>query len=297
MSIPLATADDFTSIFISAPDGLSLNARCIGPRNAVGPPVVCLPGLTRTAQDFDILAHALATNPERPRRVIAIDYRGRGLSDYDRNPLNYSVPMEVGDVLAVLTKLEAAPAVFVGTSRGGILAMVLATVRPDMIKGVVLNDIGPVIEPLGLMRIKGYIGKTEAPAGFSDAAAGLQRLFGSQFPNLTAADWLDWAKRAFKDEDGKLIPTYDLAIANTFDAVTAERQPPPLWAQFDALAGVPMMVIRGGLSDLLSKETVAAMRLRHHGLDVLEVADQGHAPLLADAPTIARIAAFVSRIH
>ncbi len=134
-----------TSTFLSAPDGLKLHVRCHGRRGAAALPVVCLPGLARTAGDFDVLAEALAGDAARPRRVIALDYRGRGQSEYDRDPANYNFQVELADVLAVIAALDATPAIYVGTSRGGILAMLLAAVRPTAIAGVVLNDIGPVI--------------------------------------------------------------------------------------------------------------------------------------------------------
>src|SRR5262245_42096192 len=146
-SATAAPAEGFASIFVSAPDGLKLHVRSYGPRLASTLPVVCLPGLARTTADFHPLATALATDPTEPRRVLALDYRGRGLSEYDRHPENYALPVELADLLAVLTALDIATAVFVGTSRGGLLAMMLAAAKPTAIAGVVLNDIGPVIEP------------------------------------------------------------------------------------------------------------------------------------------------------
>jgi pimeloyl-ACP methyl ester carboxylesterase len=287
-----------TSTFISAPDGLRLHALCRGSRSAAVLPVVCLPGLARTAADFDALADALANDATQPRRVIALDYRGRGQSDYDRDPSNYNFQVELADVLAVLTALDALPAIFVGTSRGGILTMLLAAVRPTAIAGVVLNDIGPVIEPKGLMRIKGYVGKLPQPRSFEEGAEILRRLFDAQFPRLGTDDWLAGARHTFKQENGALVPTYDVNLAKTLEGVDFEKPFPPLWAQFDALANVPVMVIRGENSDLLSAETVAAMRARRKTLDkamdVLEVPDQGHAPLLAEPDTIARIGDFVA---
>jgi pimeloyl-ACP methyl ester carboxylesterase len=283
------------SAFISAPDGLKLHARCHGRRGASGLPVVCLPGLARTAADFDALAAVLANDTNRPRRVIALDYRGRGQSGYDRDPARYNFQVEMADVLAVVTALDASPAIFVGTSRGGILTMLLAALRPSAIAGVVLNDIGPVIEPKGLMRIKGYVGKLPQPRSFEEGAEILRRLFDAQFPKLGPDDWLASAHRAFKQENGALVPTYDVNLAKTLEGVNFEKPFPPLWPQFDALANVPLMVIRGENSDILSPSTVEAMRARRAAMDTIEVPDQGHAPLLAEADTIARIGAFVAR--
>src|ERR1700694_509471 len=150
---------DGESLFVAAPDGLKLHVRAYGPRMASGWPLVCLPGLSRSSADFETLALALSRDAATPRRVLALDYRGRGRSEHDRNPKNYNFPVELADVLAVLAALAALPAVFIGTSRGGILTMLLAAARPPAIAGVILNDIGPVIEPKGLMRIRGYVGK------------------------------------------------------------------------------------------------------------------------------------------
>jgi pimeloyl-ACP methyl ester carboxylesterase len=280
-----------TSTFISAPDGLKLHVRCWGPRAARGTPVVCLPGLARTAADFDALAPALAE--DGARRVIALDYRGRGQSEYDRDPENYNLAVELGDVLAVTTALECLPAIFIGTSRGGILTMLLAAQRPAAIAGAVLNDIGPVIEPQGLMRIKGYVGKLPQPRSFEDGAEVLRRLFSGQFPKLTKDDWLKASHRTFKDEKGALLPTYDVKLADTLKGIDPEKPVPPLWKEFEAMRAMRVLAIRGENSDLLSPATFEQMQARHPGLETLLVQDQGHAPLLAEAETIARIGAFV----
>ena len=287
--------DRATSTFISAPDGLRLHARCYGARSAPALPVVCLPGLARTAADFEALGQALSSAPSTPRRVIALDYRGRGQSEYDRDPANYNFQVELADLLAVMVALDAAPAILIGTSRGGILAMLLAAVRPSAIAGVVLNDIGPVIEPKGLMRIKGYVGKLPQPRSFEEGAEILRRLFDAQFPKLGPDDWLKSARRTFRQENGALVPTYDVRLATTLEGVDFEKPFPPLWQQFDALKGTPVMVIRGANSDVLSPATVEAMAARRPTLETFEVPDQGHAPLLADVDTIARIAEFAAR--
>ena len=283
------------SRFVTAPDGLRLHVREYGDRRSQHLPVACLPGLSRTAEDFDVLAAAIATDAAAPRRVLALDYRGRGLSEHDRNPKNYAIRVELADVIAVLVAFGAAPAIIVGTSRGGLLAMALAAQRPGAVAGAVLNDIGPVIASEGLMRIKGYVGKLPEPRTFEEGADILRGIAGGQFPNLGAAAWLNAAKRGWREQNGRLIPTYDPALAHNLAAISPDQPTPTMWPQFEALAGVPVMVIRGANSDILSSETVEAMKTRHPAMDVLVVADQGHAPLLAEPGTIATIKRFAEK--
>ncbi len=283
----------YETLFVSARDGLKLHVRAWGPRNATGVPVICLPGLSRTAADFDVLAAALAGQQTSPRRVLALDYRGRGASDYDRDPQNYNAAVELADVIAVVTALEAIPAIYVGTSRGGILTMLLAAARPTLIAGAVLNDIGPVIDQKGLLRIKSYVGKMPEPRNFEEGADILWRLFGAQFPRLTAQDWLKAAHQAWRDFDGRMITTYDARLSETLKSVDLERPLPTMWDQFDALAGVPLMAIRGANSDILSAKTLQAMKARRKDMETIVVADQGHPPLLAEADIVARIGLFV----
>jgi pimeloyl-ACP methyl ester carboxylesterase len=226
--------------------------------------------------------------------VLAIDLRGRGLSAHDANPANYSLPVELADVVAVLTALEAEPAIFIGTSRGGILTMLLAALRPAAIAGAVLNDIGPVIDNKGVMRIKGYVGKLPQPKSLEDGAEILRRLFNAQFTRFTPDDWLDQAKRNWWIRDGQLVPAYDPALSKTLEDADLERPLPPLWAQFDALPNVPVMVIRGEHSDILSIETVGAMKARRPAMSAIEIEGEGHPPQL-EGDLIARIAAFAEQ--
>lgn len=286
-------ADGARSQFITTHDGLRLHIGAYGSRCAASMPVVCLPGLARTAEDFATLAAALAEDAEKPRYVVTVDYRGRGRSDYDRNPLNYNFTTELADLLTVLTALDVGPAVVVGTSRGGILAMLLASARPAAIAGVVLNDIGPVIEVQGLARIKSYVGHLPEPKTFQDGAAILRRLFASQFPKLREEDWVAFARRAFREQRGRLRPTYDVKIAKTLEGIDLARPLQPLWIEFDALARRPVMVVRGANSDVLSAGTVEAMRARRPDLAIVEVPDQGHAPLLAEQDIIGQISTFI----
>lgn len=289
-------SDQFRDVFCQSADGLKLHAKVIGPENSATLPVLCLPGLTRTADDFDDVGRALASHPSAPRRVVAVEYRGRGLSDYDPDPAKYSVPVEMGDVLAIAASLGLSRAILLGTSRGGLISMALAATQPQLLAGVILNDIGPALEIDGLMKIKGYIANPPERKTWDEAARGLKELFGGVFPSLGDDEWMAWTRRAFRDKPGGgLERTYDLKLAQTLDAVGPTTPLPPIWELFDAMAGVPLMLVHGGLSDLLSPQGVRDMATRRPDLDLVEVPNQGHAPLLADKPTIDRINAFCAR--
>jgi pimeloyl-ACP methyl ester carboxylesterase len=285
--------DRGASHFVTVQDGLRLHVREYGARSAPGTPVVCLPGFTRTVADFDDLAPALA-HSGRQRRVIAIDSRGRGRSEYDRNPQNYNLAVELADIVSVMIARAIGPAVFVGSSRGGLLTMLMSAAHPTLIAGVVLHDIGPVIEPKGLARIKSYVGKVPQPRSFEEGADILRRLMSAQFPNLTADQWLAAARRGWEEKNGRLAPTYDPRLARTLAAIDIERPLPPLWNEFDGLTRVPMLVIHGANSDVLTAATVKAMRERRPDLQVIEVADQGHTPLLEGDDLLSQVVRFVT---
>jgi pimeloyl-ACP methyl ester carboxylesterase len=280
------------STFVTAHDGLRIHVCEYGTRSAPGSPVVCLPGLARTAADFDDLAPVLAAGPPL-RHVVAIDLRGRGHSDHDADHANYNCTVELADIVSVLIALGIGPAVFVGSSRGGVLTMMLATVHPTAIAGVVLHDVGPVTEPKGVARLRGYLGKLPHPRNFEEGAEILRRLTSAQFPNLTAEQWLGAARRTWHLKQGTLKPVYDIGIARALAGIDIELPMPSLWHEFDALADVPMLVVRGANSDILSADTVAAMRTRRATMEVIEVADQGHAPLL-EGDLVRQIAGFVA---
>ena len=283
--------DQGKSLFITAQDGLRIHVREYGTRNAPGLPVVCLPGLARTAADFDELAPALAAGPPE-RHVIAVDLRGRGHSDHDADHANYNCMVELADIVGVLIALGVGPAVFVGSSRGGVLTMMLGTVHPIAIAGVVLHDVGPVTEAKGVARLRGYLGKLPHPHSYEEGAEVLRELMSAQFPNLTADQWLGISRRTWHLKHGGLKPAYDIGIARALAGIDIELPMPSLWHEFDALAGVPMLVIRGANSDILSAATVAAMRARRTKMELIEVSDQGHAPLL-EGDIVHRIVRFV----
>lgn len=283
---------DRRDLFVSASDGLKLYACDAGPQAGPALPVVCLPGLARTSADFEDLIEVLAGDPHRPRRVLALDYRGRGRSDWDADPRRYDVRVELDDVLSVLTAAGIEEAVFVGTSRGGIITMGIGAARPALLRGAVLNDIGPAIEARGLLRIRGYVGKLPAPRDLADAAEILRQMSAAQFPAFADEDWLTMARTTWREQEGRLVLAYDPALMKTLESLDAETAIPPLWNLFEPLKRIPVLVLRGEHSDILSAATVDAMRAAHPRLEAVTVPGQGHAPLLRGALT-ERIRRFV----
>lgn len=288
-----------TSQFVTVQDGLKIHARVFEPAlPSSALPLVCLPGLARTAADFDVIAQAIASGAaKRPRRVIAIDYRGRGLSDRDSNWQNYDLRIENADILQVLDALSVPEAVLLGTSRGGLHMMVMGVTRPACIRGVILNDIGPVLEARGLARIKGYVGKLPQPKSWPDAVDLAKRVMGSHFTALSEDEWLAYAKLTFEETPSGFAPRYDTQLMKTLDAFNLEQPLPELWPQFDGLRHAPVLALRGENSDLLSSATLAAMGQRHPRCETHVVPAQGHAPLLLDASTIDRVARFIASIE
>ncbi|MFC3693863.1 alpha/beta fold hydrolase [Chenggangzhangella methanolivorans] len=275
--------------FVTVPDGLKLHVRDWRPAAHRGAPVVCLPGLARTLDDFVLLAERLSA---QGRRVIAISARGRGLSERDPDPARYQLKTESEDVLATLDAIGVDAAHVVGTSRGGLHAMTIAALRPSALRSVVLNDIGPVVETEGLKRIREGLARHQAPRDFAHGARLLAMAYAERFPALTAQDFDRWARRAWRSAPTGLEPACDPALMRIFEGVDLDRPTPAIWPVFDLLAGVPLMVVRGEHSDILSAETVRAMTERRP-LTVVTTPGQGHAPLLEDEPTMSAIARFL----
>lgn len=281
-------------VYISAQDGLKLHARDYGARTGPHLPVVCLPGLTRNARDFHELAAFLATHRHRPRRVLSLDFRGRGGSAYDRSWKNYTPFTEMADVLDVLTAAGIEDACFVGTSRGGLVAMLLAAARPTALKAVILNDIGPVIDGRGLLRIKNVLSATRKPGSWAEATDMLKRAYETHFPAVDAAGWEVFARKTFADKDGKPAIDYDPKLTKTLQTIDFDQPMPTMWPQFDGLSGIPLMVLRGANSDILSEDTVARMAERRPDMENVQVDGAGHAPMLTETAILNRISAFIT---
>ncbi|MGE3627295.1 MAG: alpha/beta fold hydrolase, partial [Hyphomicrobiales bacterium] len=263
-------------IHFTSQDGLSLYVRHYRAREGShARPVLCLPGLTRNGRDFSRLADHLTTGAGLRRDVYCVDYRGRGQSAYDRNWKNYTPYIEALDVIDFVSIAGLHDAAIVGTSRGGIIAMLMAVMRPSALGAVVLNDIGPEVETAGLARIVGYVGRTPPAHNWDEAAELAKGMSGKFFPEIPAGDWPQIARQWFAEKDGKISPDYDPQLARTMAALDLTRPIPAMWAQFSALGRVPAMAIRGETSDLLSEETLARMRASHPSLETLLVEGQG----------------------
>lgn len=285
----------FSDFFYSAQDGLRLHARVYGQSGSKALPVVCLPGLTRNARDFHELARILSSDEGAPRQVVCFDYRGRGQSEYDRKWSNYNVQTEAGDVIAGLTALGIGHGAFIGTSRGGLIIMVLAAMRPALLRKVIFNDVGPVIEGEGLALIRSYLTRAPKPRSWGDAVAILKGTNASYFTALSEGDWERSARAFYRDDKGKPVADFDPKLVRTLTSIDLNDPLPVLWPQFAGLNRIPLMTIRGKNSKLLSAETMAEMERRHPGMECVVVEGQGHAPFLETAGLPERIGAFLKR--
>jgi len=279
-------------IFYSSFDDLRLHARHYPAPDERFRSIICLAGLTRNARDFHTLATYLSTHPEKPRNVYCLDYRGRGLSQHDPNWRNYVPYIELLDTLDFLTVQGLHQVGIVGTSRGGIITMLMAALRPTAMGPVVLNDIGPFIETRGLARIVNYVGRMPVPKTWADAVTIMREINGRGFPDFTDAQWDEMARGIFEERKGRLALSYDRKLAKAIGSVDLSRPFPDMWPQFVALGQVPVFVLRGEHSDLLSAETLEEMVERHPNLRTMTVPEHGHAPLLQEQATVEAIDGF-----
>lgn len=282
--------ESYESRFHAAADGLRLHARVYA-ASAAAPTVLCLHGLMRNARDFEDLAPRLQAR----YRVVVPDLRGRGLSDRDPTPANYQPAVYLRDLEPLF--VEAAGRgryAIIGTSLGGILAMLHAAARPANLAGIVLNDVGPALDPAGVERIKGYAGRSSPPHDWPEAIAQTRATYEIAWPGLSSARWEALAKRAHaEDPAGGLRPLADPAIGEAMRAAPAG--PMDLWTQWRMLADLPVLALRGESSDLLSPAILARMRALKGDLEMQVVADRGHVPLLDEPEALHAIDRFLER--
>jgi pimeloyl-ACP methyl ester carboxylesterase len=286
-------ASGYKPVYFQTDDGLSLFARDYSQSHSALTPLLCLPGLTRNSKDFETIAPWLA----QTRRVIAPDFRGRGLSQYESDPASYRPDVELIDIISLLSFLRIDRVAVVGTSRGGIAGMLMAAFFHDRLAGLFLNDVGPELDSAGLLRIRNYLGVQSEFASWEMAVANL-KANNSGFESLAADEWQAFAQRVFKPVNGLPRTDYDPALLHTFPSVediTAGRVA-NLWEFFDKIGDLPVSVARGEHSDLLSAATVAAMKQQHAGLDATTIPKRGHAPFLDETPAKDALARWLSRV-
>lgn len=276
----------YQDVYYDSSDGLRLYARDYA-HSSPRATVLCMHGLSRNSADFATLCEALNDD----YRLVAVDQRGRGLSTYDPNPANYNPQTYVRDMFTLLDHLGLDQVVAIGTSMGGVIAMVMSTVKAARFRGVVLNDIGPVIDPAGLERIRGYVGHLPPVKTWEEAAAQVRSTNAVAFPDYNDEDWLAFARNVYREnEDGRPVLAHDPAIA---ESVSRSNVPVDLWPAFDAMAGVPVMVVRGQTSDILAPACVEEMRRRRPDLVAVEVPNRGHAPMLDESEALTAVRRFL----
>jgi len=272
-------------------DGLRLHYRdYAGP--AERPPILCLPGLTRNARDFEPVADRLAGE----WRVIAVDFRGRGQSEYDPNPANYEPHTYAADILKLLDQLGIADAVFFGTSLGGIVTMLMSTTDSERIAGAVINDIGPVVEDEGVDRLRIYVGKAAALGSWEEAAQSAALRNGIAFPDYTPEQWEQFARRLYSERpDGSIQADYDMRIADAFASNKGTPDYNP-WPLIDGLVDKPVLIVRGETSDLFSVETAERMLKTLPKAELVSLPGIGHAPALDEPGAVAGIDRLLNRV-
>jgi len=280
----------------TSPDGLSLFARDYAPGpGPARPPIIAIHGLTRNSADFGAIAPLMA---QSGRRVLAVDVRGRGLSDRALDPMTYRPDVYAADVLALMDQAAVDRAVFVGTSMGGLITMALTALRPKAVVAAVLNDIGPEVAPEGLARIAAYSGQPVEIGSWADAAAYAKQINAVAFPHYSDADWDAFARRIFRQQpDGEIGLDYDPDISVPIRAAGAKALVPNLWPMFRRLArNRPTLLVRGGTSDLLSAAIAGKMRKAAPTLAYVEVPGVGHAPMLDEPEAKAAIFEFLAEL-
>lgn len=291
------SAPGYAERFWRSRDGLSLYARDYGPGGGdIRCPVICLHGLTRNSGDFDDLAPLIAA---QGRRVLALDMRGRGKSEWDSKPERYAPWTYTGDVLELLDQAGISRAVFIGTSMGGIIMLALALRRRAIFAAAVLNDTGPIIGHAGIVRISAYLDKGPPVISSWEDAANYQRsINGAAFPANTPEEWLRWAKRSYRQQpDGSFGPNWDPAIANVIKSGKAKARPWIAKWMFRRLArAVPTLVIRGSTSDILDQSGIAYMRRVAPTMSYVEVPGIGHAPMMTEPAALAGLSEFLARV-
>ncbi len=279
--------------YYSSHDGLKLYYRDYNQGNSDKLPLLCLHGLTRNAKDFDKFARHFSQH----RRVIALDMRGRGQSEYDPNYKNYQIPVYAQDVQTFLKHENLEQIIAVGTSMGGLISMAIGASMPDIFKAIILNDIGPEIDPVGIERISGFVGNGVVLQDWQQAINGMKVLCGNLFPDYGLDDWETFTQNTFRErKDGTVVADYDQTIGNAMREVDDSVVPVDLWAIFSSLSPISVMTLRGENSDILSNETLEKMAEIHPKLTKLTIKDRAHTPDLTEDISLSEISKFINQL-
>jgi pimeloyl-ACP methyl ester carboxylesterase len=283
---------DWTDGYWASPDGLRLHYRDYE-GDPARPPILCIPGLTRNARDFEDVAGRLTGE----WRLICVDLRGRGSSQHAPAGASYVPPVYVADLEALIGGLRLRRFVAFGTSLGGLVAMLLAWRDPARIAGVLVNDVGPEIEPAGIERIRSYVGRAQSWPTWAHAARYFAETQKAVYPGWDLDRWLVFAKRLCRlNRSGRIVLDYDMKIAEPLRAAAASDAAFDLWPAWRAFAGAPALLVRGEDSDLLSPDTAARMAAEVPGLEIATVGGVGHAPTLEEPEAEAAIDRLLARI-
>jgi pimeloyl-ACP methyl ester carboxylesterase len=273
----------------TSPDGLRLHYRDYA-GDGTRPPILCIPGLTRNARDFEGVAERLAGE----WRLICVDLRGRGESEPAKDPASYNPLVYLQDIQALIAGLGAEKLVLFGTSLGGLVAMLLATVDKPRLAGVLLNDVGPELEEKGLDHIRTYVGRSQSWPTWLHAARALCEGQRDRYPDWEIERWLVFAKRICRlTPQGRVVLDYDMRIA---EPLKVPAPPVDLWPTFLGLRGIPALLVRGALSDLLAEATVQRMLVENPDMEVVTVPRVGHAPTLEEPEAVEGISRLLKRI-
>ncbi|MEH6515315.1 MAG: alpha/beta hydrolase [Halioglobus sp.] len=284
----------YNDYWFKSSDGLNLYARDYPSGSAVKAPattIVCIPGLTRNSADFAALAPYLS----KRFRVLAVDLRGRGKSEYDTDPNNYVPAVYVEDVQTLLDGLGLASVILIGTSLGGLVSMLLSAMQPQRVASIIVNDIGPEVQQSGLERIKSYVSARSSVASWPEAVRQTREILSREYPNFGLPEWEEFTRNLYREGcDGCPILNYDAGISLPMEQSQPVVEPADLWPAFAAITSIPMLLFRGELSDILSRDCATRMLQRHSNMEFVEVPDCGHAPLLTEVECLHAIENFLS---
>ena len=294
MNSPLAQ-QDYQDIWYTSHDGLKLYARDYSAQQAglSRGTILCMPGLTRNSADFSIVANHM----RKHYRVIAVDQRGRGNSNNDPNPLNYHPGCYVEDMFCLIDHLQLNNIILLGTSLGGLMSLIMASIKPELFNGIILNDVGPEVDTAGLNRIQAYVGKQPVVNNWQDAIQQAQATNQQALPDLDHVAWERFTRAIYREgEEGQLELAYDPAISLNMKVADDASVQADLWPQFTASNKKPMLVIRGESSDILSIDCVKKMCAIHKALVFCQIPNRGHTPLLDEPESLRALKTFLANL-